>query len=250
MQDPTTIAPGELALVVLGLPKPGEKPRKVTIEQLEEMARLPKKIDQLARQAFASVIPYQAAKAPSYDEQLAHFNLPQDPAHVHDQVGRFPTEAHEIAVPYSALVAEADQYLRGIFPRSTYETFTGPRPLTPDDLRVWKFNGKLDVLGDPMKLFAMVSSGALLQSQVEPLEELLPTFLAYCKAALKDALTEKLTENPKYMVPPRVELSASVLTGRKVDVHGSPRPPPKEAPAPATEPSPADMSQAEKAAAV
>jgi hypothetical protein len=244
------IEPGEMIFVVTGITPvmKGEHP-KITQKLLEEVARLPKTIKELAEQCLGS-IKYRSSPVPSYDEQLAYFNAPLDPGYVQDIVSKFPDEAMEFAVPYSLIVQSAVEHLRTEFPRSTYETFVGPRPLTPDDLRVWKFNARLDMLDDPLKLFALVSTGALLKSQVEPLDEILPTFLAACKAALKDALIDRIAANPKYLVPPRIELASSVLTGRKVDIHGSPRPPAKAAPAAPAEPPAAEMSQAEKAAAV
>jgi hypothetical protein len=105
-------------------------------------------------------------------------------------------------------------YLQGIFPRSTYETFLGASNLVPNDLAIYAFESVLEVLDEPMRLFAFIGQGALTKRQATAYRLVYPTLSAAIDEALLEAAANEKTKVVSYEVPPAAEVGIARWQGR------------------------------------
>lgn len=237
------INPGELALASIGVsalidgppPKMGQGRR----DEAEAIGRdIPRRARELVADEAMKRTP--TPRAHSYKALLDRFarKLDEPLLAAHETqalVDAFPAEASEMSGAFSMVAQAALEKLRTLFPMSEYRSFTGPKNLPPDDVKVWKFFNQLEVLNDPMRVFPLIATGALLKSQAQAVREVYPTLSQDIDAAIYAAIAKKGAEtNGKYKLPPRAEMGVATWMGRRVVPYQPPKPapPPGGAPAP------------------
>jgi hypothetical protein len=93
---------------------------------------------------------------------------------------------------------------------------------------VWKFFSALEVLNDPLRVFPLIATGAILKSQVDAMREIYPTLSKEIDAAVYQAIAKKSAasgvRNP-FRLPPRAELGVAVWLGRRIVPHQPPKKP-------------------------
>jgi hypothetical protein len=224
------IDPGELALATIGVSAiiDGEVP-KMGIERQREALSIPNKLPKLAADVVDGDIKRPPMPRPhSYRKLLDHFAKGLQPDQVQSLVAAFPHDASDMSGAFVLCAQSALQHLQKLFPMSVYSTFTGPQNLTPDDVSVWKFFSALEVLNDPLRVFPLIATGAILKSQVDAMREIYPTLSKEIDAAVYQAIAKKSAasgvRNP-FRLPPRAELGVAAWLGRRIVPHQPPKKP-------------------------
>jgi hypothetical protein len=222
------IDPGEAALVVIGLDNVVDRdvPR-IGVGRLEEIAGLGKQIDDLSRQLVAGEL--KGKKVPrerSYRALLDRIKRGVRPEEIHEIVAKFPLEASDIAGPFTLIAQQTMAHLAAIFPTSEYVTFTGPKTMTPPQDAVFQFLLQYMVLRDPLSVFNLIASGALLRSQGATVTQFFPTLAPNITASIQSAITREVAGSASYRLPPRVAIGWANWRGlRTVDYQ--PQAPPR-----------------------
>lgn len=226
---PPQIDPGELALAEVGvtalieddLPKMGKG-------RQEDALAIPKQAFQRARDILAEGGDhrYEPMKRPgSYRKMLDRFQAGLKTTDVQSLVEAFPPEASEMAGSFQLVAQRAFEQMKTMFPTTVVSSFTGPSNLTPDDVRVWRFFSQLEVLDDPLRVFNLIESAALLKSQVVAVREIYPTLTKLFDFALEMSMGAAKATKQSYRMPPRTEQGLSVWFGRRFVQHVPPPPP-------------------------
>jgi hypothetical protein len=236
MNDSTaepTINPGELALAYIGLSPiiKGEMP-KIGLGRLNDIGNIPKEFAKLAGKLADGELSYQPyAHEHSYKTLLARLSSPLAQREVADLVGKFHLEAGDIATSFAVAVQQALADLKAIFPVSVYKTYAGPKNIEPNADVVFQFLNRLDVVNDPLRVFPLITTGAILKSQVEIVRQVYPTLSQEIDTQIAAAVTKRRAAsslaNP-YQLPPRAEIGVAKWQGRKAEF----RPPKPNPPAP------------------
>lgn len=228
-----TISPGELALASIGLSCiiRGDMP-KVGLGRLNDMGNIPKEITRLAGKLADGELTYQPyAHEHSYKTLLARITDPLKQHEVDDLIAKFHVEAGDIATSFAVAVQQALADLKAIFPVSVYKTYAGPKNIEPNADVVFQFLNRLDVINDPLRVFPLIATGAILKTQVEIVREVYPTLSREIDTQIAAAVTKRRAASSQanpYQLPPRAEIGVAKWQGRKAEF----RPPKPNPPAP------------------
>lgn len=229
---------GELALAVVGvtalidddIPKMGKG-------RQEEALAIPGKAQKLARAILAEDAEhkYEPMSRPgSYRAMLERFKAGLQTGDVQKLVDAFPPEASDMSGSFQLVAQAAFQHMKELFPTTVVTSFLGPSNVTPDDGRVWKFFSQLQVLDNPLRVFNLIETAALLRSQVAAVRTIYPTLSKLFDAAIYEAMGLAKVAKQSYRMPPRTEQGLSTWFGRRIVAHVPPKPagPPPPAPVP------------------
>ena len=201
------ITAAESCMAVIGLRAIiSAKVEKITKPTLERIAGLEKEIGRLARdmvndkltETFYSDLNYRAML-----RDLAHgVNLKQ----VQEMADQFPTEYRDAANAMTIAASQVIKTLSGMIPTSVYTTVAGPTTLLPDDMKLWKFVSILEVLDNPLLVFPLMNTGALLRSQATAVRQLYPTLSAAIDSAILGATIKAKAARKSFELAPRAEV--------------------------------------------
>lgn len=235
---------GELALAVVGVTALIEDDLpKMGVGRQEEAMAIPAKAVKLARAALAE--DGEHAYAPikrhgSYRAMLDRFTKGLATTDAQKLIDVFPAEASDMAGSFQMVAQGAFEHMKSMFPTTVVSSFTGPSNLTPDDVRVWRFFSQLEVLDDPLRVFNLIESAALLKSQVAAVHEIYPTLSKLFDAAIYEQMGLAKAAKQSYRMPPRTEQGLATWFGRRIVDHVPPKPPgaapPPESPPPGRNP--------------
>lgn len=227
---PPPLEPGEAALAVIGISAviDGTVPR-ITKPKLAEIANLKDVINDLAEKLTRGSLSLKPIpRRHSYSQLLDRLNRKMTTEETHELVNKFPAEASDVSGPFIVAVNDAMQRLKSIFPTSEYVTFVGPKTMTPPDDKVFEFFNELLVINDPLVVFRLMSSAALLPEQAQVVQSFFPSLSANVKAAIKTQITARKTDRPNYQLPFMVETGFATWLGKRtVDYNPQPAPPQK-----------------------
>lgn len=228
----STINPGELALASIGLSPiiKGDMP-KIGLGRLNDMGDIPKQIAKLAGKVCDGELKYQPyAHEHGYRTLLAKLSSPLAQHEIDELIGKFHVEAGDIAAAFAVAVQEAIRDLKEIFPVQVYRTFAGPKNIEPNAEVVFNFLNRLDVVNDPLRVFPLIATGALLKSQAEIVRQVYPTLSAEIDTQLRAAVVKRRaasSERNPYQLPPRAEIGVAKWMGQKAPFRPpAPNPPP------------------------
>ena len=229
---PPPVDPGEAALVVIGLSNIiTQDVPKIGVGKLEEIGNVGKRIKSLATELVRGEL--KGKKVPrehSYRALLDRLKRGMSPQEIHELVAKFPPEASDVSGPFLVTVQQVMTHLDAIFPTSEYVTFTGPKTMTPPQDAVAAFFLQLMVLNDPMLVFNLMATGALLRSQVATVTQFFPTIAPNITADLYGAIAkESALHGQSWKLPPRVAVGVANWLGRRT-VEYQPAPPPRIVP--------------------
>lgn len=200
------IAPVELALATVGIRGIilGDI-EKIRASHFHDMANLGREIEKQAR----SLIQGNGGKLKTtkldYKPMLRALADGIDNQRIEDTLAAFPKTHRELATLFSIHATQIANQLVQFIPRSEYQTATGVIPLAPSDTRIWKFFSTVDILEDPMSVFALMGSAALLKSQAKAMRAVYPTLSACIDQSLQAAIIAEKTEKKSFEVNPRVD---------------------------------------------
>ncbi len=201
------ISPAEATLAVIGLRTIiSDKVERITKPTLDRIDGLEKEIKRLSRdlvndkltETFYSDLNYRAML-----RQLANgVNLQQ----VQAMADQFPTEYRDVANAMTISASHVIQTLSGMIPTSVYTTVAGPTTLLPDDMKLWSFVSILEVLDNPLMVFPLMNTGALLRSQATAVRQLYPTLSGEIDAAILDSTIKAKANRKSFELSPRAEV--------------------------------------------
>jgi hypothetical protein len=226
---PPPIDPGEAALVVIGLSNVITRDvPKIGVGKLEEIGNVGKRVTALGRELVAGEL--QGKKVPrehGYRALLDRLKRGLSPDEIHELTTKFPADASDVSGPFLVAVQQAMTHLDAIFPVSEYVTFTGPRNMTPPEDAIFTFLLQYMVLSDPLSVFNLMATGALLRSQAATVTQFFPTLAPNITAAVDAAVVREVaTHGQSWRVPPRAAIGIANWKGsRTVDYQpGAPVP--------------------------
>ena len=186
----------------------------ITKAKLKEMDGISKQVTTLARKlvndelvpSFYSELNYRRA----LKELAAGFQIEQ----VVEMTKKFPAKYQ---VTGSALIIKAkevvEQLLAG-YPVSQYVTLAGSVELLPADAKLFKFISILEVLDNPLMVFSLMSTGALLKTQANAVRVVYPTLSAAIDAAILQATMTAKSAKKSFELPFRAEYGVKAWFGK------------------------------------
>jgi hypothetical protein len=201
------IAPVEAALAVIGLRTIISKEvEKVTRAKLDKMAGLEKEIGKLARQMVNNELTETFYSDLNYRAMLRELSNGVDLKQVQEMVDQFPTEFRDVGNAVTIAASQIIQQLSDMLPRSFYTTVAGPTSLLPDDMKLWKFVSILEVLDNPLMVFPLMNTGALLRSQAMAVRQMYPTLSEVIDQAILGATVKAKAARKSFELAPRAEV--------------------------------------------
>lgn len=183
--------------------------RRIRRSELAAAARLHLSVVRMARAVVKGDIVDVAFSDFNYKKTLDTIAQPVDQAHAEAMVARLPPELSDLAADFIVMAGKVSNILQSRLPVSTYSTASGTKNLTPNAMAVCSFTSLLEVLDDPLRVFALMAKGALLRAQVAVVREVYPTFSDAVDAAITQAIIDAKTAKASFELPPHAELGVA-----------------------------------------
>lgn len=212
---------GEKALAILGMYKVIDREiERWTLDKQREFDKFQDEIQELADKCVAGKLPLKPLKKyGKYDSLLERIKQPLTDEDIAHMQFKFADPKDELAAQFIVYVQNVWNHLSEIFPVSEYRTFMGPQNLTPTGDKTWEFFSKLLVLNDPRNVYMLISSGAMLKSWSQTIQEFYPTLSKAITETLYAALTKRRAEAEEkkvaFMIPPGTSFGLSNWLGRR-----------------------------------
>lgn len=209
------IAPVELMLASIGIrPIITRKVEKISRADLNEMVTMPSAIVRLSRQIVQGEQFETTFGKDSYRDLLTDLARGWDYDQAQEMLEKVPTDYHVIAsavlVKASSLIAEMDKD----YPTSTYVTLSGETKLAISDKKSYSFFSILECIDRPLVVFELMSTGAILQSQVNAIREVYPTMAKNIDAALLDSISRARAAKQSFQLPAKAERGIRAWFGK------------------------------------
>ncbi|HET7379799.1 MAG TPA: hypothetical protein VFJ24_07150 [Gaiellales bacterium] len=204
----------EALLAVTGLAVLEEKPRPIAGYQVDEAARLPRRISRelrrfVGRAGFERGGP--AVAAFEYMDVLERLSLAANDLRPRVERLLSGIDDPDLALGYSQVQGAALDYLRSVIPRRTRETMAGEKPDYPSKQEVSRFRRCWTVTNDPMVVLHDLNHGCLCPDMVETLAKVYPQTYALMKSLLLEAVVAVKARRPSWTPDHRKDHMLQVL---------------------------------------
>lgn len=209
------IAPAEALLAIIGIkPVVSREVEKVYLYQLREAMALGKTVTKKAKDlvngdledTYADTIDYKAV----LKDLAKGFQIRQ----VQQMLAAFPGKYRSLGAGFAMLASSLATELQKMYPISTYATVSGSTNEAPTDLKLWSFVNLLEVLNDPLMVFPLMASGALLRKQGQAIRLVYPTLSAAIDAALFQATVSAKAGKKSFELDSRAEIGVKAWFGQ------------------------------------
>lgn len=208
------ISPVEATMAVIGLRTIiSKKVERITKPTLDRVDKIGREIERLARDLVNDKLTGAFYSDLNYRAMLSDLADGVELDQVQEMTDNFPDEYRELGLALGAQAPQVVEALMKMAPRSFYETVTGARSLIPSDVAVWKFVSILEVLDDPLLVFPLMNTGALLRSQANAVRTLYPTLAGAIDEALFDATIKAKGRKRSFELAPRAEVGVQCWAG-------------------------------------
>lgn len=209
------IAAAESLLVVIGLRTLiTQKVERITKSKLDRIRTLPNEVQRLSRDMVNDKLTEGFYSDLNYREMVKDLSKGVDMQQVQDMLNEFPPEYRAAATALLLISGQVIQQLQAEIPTSSYQTVSGMTNLLPDDVRLWKFISILEVLDNPLSIFPLMATGALLRSQAHAVRTLYPTLSAHIDAWILDATIKAKAKTKSFELSPRAEVGVKAWMGQ------------------------------------
>lgn len=209
------IEPVESLLVTVGLRSiVTKKVERFTKAKLDRMRTLPNEIQRLARDTINNKLTEGFYSDLNYRSMLKDLARGVDMHQVQDMIEGFPPEYQAVGNALMIMASQTIAELAKQIPTSSYQTVAGLTTLLPDDLKLWRFVSILEVLDNPLEVFPLIATGALLRSQAAAVRQLYPTISAHIDAWLLDATIKAKAKVKSFELAPRAEIGVRAWMGQ------------------------------------
>lgn len=214
IDDIPPIEPAEAALAVIGIrPVISRNVERITKSKLAEMDNLPKEITRLAKSLCRDGMAETPIERINYRPMLKQLSEGIKPDQLEEMTAAFPPGFHNLAGAFLAFALQLIQQLQQMLPKSVFQTLAGYTNLVPSDVAVWRFANILAVLDNPLSVFSLMGTGALLKSQVGAMRLVYPSLTAAIDAAIDEAKLDEQGVKKNWQFAPRAEIGVKVWTG-------------------------------------
>src|SRR5882672_4114564 len=209
------IMPVEAAMSVIGIkPFLSREVEHIGKGKLEQIQAVPKKVHDLARQLVNGEIEAKFRTNLNYKALLKDMATGFDVDQVKEMVAKFPPELNTLGSALVIMAMHLVEQLDSLYPRSAYLTMAGPKQLMPSDTKLWRFVSILEVLDDPLQVFALMAQGALLKSQAEAVRLVYPTLSDSIDYAIITETIKAKAHKKSFQLNPRTEYGVRSWTGQ------------------------------------
>jgi len=187
------------------------KPRRVTVADGEQAARIPLRIRRGVRR-FLKGEPVGDVERPDFDYHALLAWLTADvPQHVIESLmSALPAEA-DLQSAYVVAVNRCLAYLRGALPVRATMTTTGPIQRRPPGLELAKFRRAWEIAETPMVVLSDLSDGRLVPDQVRALAAMYPGLYDAVRMEAMDAIADYKGDSPNWRLPARRDRQLQTL---------------------------------------
>lgn len=200
------IAPVEAMLIAVGLRSIiSHQTERITKAKLDRMRTLPSEVRRLSRSVVSGELDQPFYSDLDYRGILKDLAKGVQMQQVQDMIEEFPARYKAVGSALMILARQVVPQLADNIPTSSYQTIAGSKSLLPSDTRIWKFVSILELLDNPLLVFPLMSTGALLKSQAQAVRTLYPSLSAAIDAALFEATVKAKTKKKSFELPPRAE---------------------------------------------
>jgi hypothetical protein len=209
------ISPAESLLVTIGLRTLiTKKVERVTKGKLDRVRTLPLEVKRLGRDMVNDHLTETFYSSLNYRAMLKDLSEGVDMQQIQDMLTSFPAQYRAAATALLLISNQVIQQLQTELPTSSYQTVSGMKNLIPDDARTWKFVSILEVLDNPLLVFPLMATGALLRSQAHAVRTLYPTLSAHIDAWILDATIKAKAKLKSFELSPRAEVGVKAWMGQ------------------------------------
>ncbi len=207
--------PVEVALAVIGVrPIISKTVERIGASAVAEMVAYPKRIEKAAREVCRGELSGVPFGDFNYAKTLKDLSEGYDEEQVAEMVAKFPPSMHDLAAEFVVKAAQTVALLTDIFPRQVYEDLLGPKIGIPAELTIRRFVSVLDVIDDPMRLFPLMGSGALLSTQRETVTRIYPTISAGITESLRECAARELARVKSFQFTPNANIGIGTWVGK------------------------------------
>lgn len=196
------IDPVESALAVIGVePILSREVEKVRLSDVREMEGLTKRVYAEAKRVVDGEKSSVPLTAVNYKKMLKLLTDGFDQGQLEAMVAAFPASLHEISADFLIKAQQVVKLLQNLYPVATKQTLLGPENILPPALAIRKFAVALDVLNDPMRVFAHIACGSLLKAQATVVKEVYPSFSESLEDAFREAGENAKAKKQSFQLP-------------------------------------------------
>ena len=206
----------ESCLAVIGMrPIVSKAVERFTMSKWHEMDALPRRIHDAARSLVNGTM---STKIPlgsfNYRATLDDLSQPFDEHQLTEMASKFPPAMHEVTSAFLLKAKQVRGALLAILPISEHKTLSGSSVVPPSQMLLRRFVSTLTILDDPMRIFPLMASGALLNTQTISLRMIYPTIAKAIDEAIREAIEGEKARKRSFELPPKAEIGISAWLGR------------------------------------
>ena len=215
------ITPSEALMATIGIkPVISRSVERVTLAQLREAQVINKKVTKLAKGVVNGDLDTEYSDGLDYETVLNDLAKGFQIRQVQQMLAAFPAKYRSLAAGFTMLASSLATELQKMYPISNYSTVSGFINQKPSDLAYWSFVNVLEVLNDPLQVFPLMASGALLRKEAQAVRLVYPSLSQAIDQALFRATASAQAEKKSF-----VELDANAEIGIKAWFGKAPIPP-------------------------
>lgn len=203
---------GETLLAAIGLDALlSPEPLRVTAETRREAGRLGATIRKEMRRFLTAANFDRDRPLPAfkYREALEQLTGELSATHVADKLGALKDETEKMALDAAAGVALT--FLRGILPKRSRQTSTGPQTVEPNMADLSAFRRAHAVVNRPLLVLEDLNEGALAGDQVDALAAVYPSLYDVVKQEIFLALADIKAKRPRFELAAKKDKQLQVL---------------------------------------
>lgn len=186
----------------------------ITKAKLQSMSRLPRRVNDLARKLVNDELKATVYADLNFRRAVKDLSTGWNIEQVVAMTEKFPPEYQ---VAGSALIIKSKEIvteLQKFIPTAQYQTLAGSVDLIPADTKLFRFISILDVLNDPLIVFPLMATGALLKSQANAVRVVYPTLSTAIDAAILQATMTAKAAKKSFELPYRAEYGIKAWFGK------------------------------------
>ena len=185
----------------------------VTVDMWDKAKGLERRIDLLAGRLVRGELEGKVDIGPEtdYRDMLDKLTTSPTTTELMAMIKSFPPEAHDAASAFLFTAGRAYNFAKQSFPISVERHLQGFSNLPPSDLAMAGFEFVLQVLDDPLYVFDLLDTWALLGGQVKALQACFPQVTAAVVSKVSDRIDRQVAEHADYV--PHFQVAFAKLQG-------------------------------------
>ena len=212
----SAIQPAEAVLATIGIsPILSRRVERFTADKLRSAMTMEARIGRLARQLAKGTLDLKYDdSAVNYDRVLKDLTQPWDVEQVRQMVAAFPIEMDDVTAQFLPLASRAVAFMKSQFPVQVRQSVTGAFNVRPPHIAVGRFEVILGVIDDPLAVFPLMITGALLRRQVLAVQAIYPSIARCILEALYEAIVAEKARKVSFQLDYAAELGVEKFIGK------------------------------------